>query len=226
MNLIREFLCAFFLFIVGLFLMLFVTFLDYLCIGLIGSYIIIGIFSLVFLFGVDRFAVCHFHPAVSFSMLFSGRIHFKIAIRNIIAQLLGFLIASLLFFCIIIIPFNMVEFGFSNLLLFNNKTNVYYDLTVVFLFISFITFVFNLVILELTNNIIVFKVTNFFIGLTMLIVYLISLIFIINVMNIKTIIFSYSNIYLFITEQLILVFIAPVFGGIIAGFSYKVFLNK
>jgi len=195
-------------------------------IGFVGVSLAFGLSLLTMVYSIGKISGCHLNPAVSFGMVAAGRMKITEAFKYSLFQVFGaFSAASLLF---------LIQSGCQDCNIGSFASNGYgensplkYDILSCFTTEFILTYFFLIIILRMTNhNNSYHKFSGIVIGLSLTLIHLISIPITNTSVNparsISQALFSYE---MWPLEQLWLFILAPILAGLLAGLTYKRFLQ-
>ena len=182
-------------------------------IGYAGIALAFGLTVMTMAYAVGGISGGHFNPAVTLGLLSAGKFNKKDVVGYILAQLAGAILAAVAIY-IIARPEDLGELG-------GFASNFYYDVAPAFLIEVIMTFFFLFIILGSTSSRVPQGFAPVAIGLALTLIHLVS----IPVTNTSVNPARSTSQALFAggeaLSQLWLFWVAPIIGGILAGFAYK-----
>lgn len=198
-------------------------------IGFLGIALAFGLTVLTMAFAVGHVSGCHLNPAVTFGLWASGRFEAKSIPLYIIAQLIGATLAAGLIYCIASGHPNGYDLSVATNTLAANGFGEHspggFSMWSAFTAETVLTFFFLFIILGATSPKAPAGFAPIAIGLGLTLIHLIG----IPVTNLSVNPARSTGPALFVggwaLQQLWLFWIAPILGAILAGFTYKCFLD-
>ena len=168
---------------------------------------------------------CHLNPAVSFAMVSANRMSLNEAFRYTFFQMLGAILAASVLYIIQSGSAHAEIGGFASNG-YGENSPMEYDLLSCFLTEFVLTFFFLLIILSITSSNAYHKFSGIVIGFSLTLIHLVSIPITNTSVNparsLSQALFAHVS---WPSEQLWLFWVAPILGGVLAGFTYKRFLQ-
>ncbi|MCK6607397.1 MAG: aquaporin Z [Flavobacterium sp.] len=200
------------------------TFPDY-GIGFVGVSLAFGLSLLTMIYTIGTISGCHLNPAVSFAMVSANRMSLNEAFKYSFFQVLGAILAASVLYVIQSGSVHAEIAGFASNG-YGENSPMEYDLLSCFLTEFVLTFFFLLIILSITSSNAYHKFSGIVIGFSLTLIHLVSIPITNASVNparsLSQALFAHVS---WPSEQLWLFWVAPILGGVLAGFTYKRFLQ-
>jgi aquaporin Z len=195
-------------------------------IGFLGISLAFGLAVVVMAYAIGPVSGCHLNPAITISMLVAGKISGKDAVGYIAAQLIGAVVGSGILYLIAsgkdgysIAANGLGQNGYGAL------SPAHYGLTAAFIAEVVLTFIFLIVIFGATHKKAFDSFAGLAIGLALVLIHLVGIPITGTSVNPARSIGPAIFVGGEVLSQVWLFIVAPIIGGIIAAFVWKMFLH-